>query len=102
MYGWRSVAQLAIHDAIVSGAGGLYPKELCGRTVLYSIRQRSINTFASRSVSNTSRLSSSSRNLPLKLSMYPFSQGLPGSMYSVWMPTLPSQSRTAAAVNSAL
>ena len=86
----RSVAEAGTHDAIVSGAGGLHPGELCGRSVLYSIRQPSINTFASNNVSNTSRLRSSSRRLPLKLSMYPFSQGLPGLMYSVLTPTLAS------------
>ena len=36
----------------------------------------------------------------MKLSQYPFSQGLPGSMNSVFTPTLPSQCRTALAANS--
>jgi hypothetical protein len=36
----------------------------------------------------------------LKLSMYLFSHGLPGSMRSALTPTLPSHSRTAFAVNS--
>jgi hypothetical protein len=47
-----------------SGAGGRYPSELCGRNVLYSLRYRSINTFASNNVSNISQFKSSSRNLP--------------------------------------
>ena len=33
-----------------SGAGGRYPRALCGRNVLYSCRHRSIKTFASPSV----------------------------------------------------
>jgi hypothetical protein len=51
-----------------SGAGGRYPRELCGRTVLYAFRQRSMSTLASSRVSNTSRARSSSRSFPLKLS----------------------------------
>jgi len=50
------------------------------RTVLYAFRQRPMSTFASRSVSKTSRSNSSSRSSPLKLSTYPFCQGDPGSM----------------------
>ncbi len=42
-------------------------------------RQRSIRTFASARLRNHSRLSSSSRSLPLKLSTNPFCQGLPGA-----------------------
>jgi len=53
----------------VSGAGGKYPRALCGRNVLYSLRHLSINTFASNNVSNISQFRSSSRNLPLKLSL---------------------------------
>ena len=44
--------------------------------------------------------SSSSRNLPLKLSTYPFSQGLPGSIYAVLAPTPVIQPFTAIAANS--
>ena len=42
----------------------------------------------------------SSRSFPLKDSLYPFSQGLPGSMNRVPTPILPSQALTALAVNS--
>jgi hypothetical protein len=82
------------------GAGGRYPSERCGRTVLESLRQRSISTLASSRVSNTSRTRSSSHSFPLKLSAYPFSQGDPGSMESVFTPTRSSHSRTRFAVNS--
>lgn len=40
-------------------------------------------TLASITVSKISPLSNSSLNSPLKDSMYPFSQGLPGSMNGV-------------------
>ena len=53
---------------------------------MYSLRHLSANTFASHSVSKTST--------------YPFSQGLPGSMYNVFTPTALSQSLTVSAVNS--
>ena len=86
---------------IASGAGGRYPSDECGLAVLEWFRHRSISTRASSSVVKISALSNSSRSFPLKLSMYPFSQGEPGSMYSVFTPTFPSQARTALAVNSA-
>ena len=38
--------------------------------------------------------------LSVKGSLYPFSQGLPGSMNSVFTPILPSQALTTLAVNS--
>src|SRR3954454_785562 len=43
-------------------------------------------TFASARDRNHSRLRHSSRNLPLKLSVTPFCQGLPGSIKAVPMP----------------
>ena len=43
---------------------------------------------------------SSSRSLPLNDSRYPFSQGLPGSMYSVFTPRSSSHLRTVLEVNS--
>lgn len=46
----RSVLGVAWSTLHASGAGGLYSRLLCGRTRLYSCRQRSINTSASRSV----------------------------------------------------
>jgi len=56
------------------------PRELCGRSVLYSIRQFSIARRAWAIVRNQCSFRHSSRNLPLKLSTYAFSTGLPGRM----------------------
>lgn len=53
-----------------------------------------MSTFASYKVENSSPARSSSRSLELKLSQKPFSQGLPGSMKSVFTPIRPSQART--------
>jgi hypothetical protein len=50
----------------LSGAGGLYPRALCGLTVLSLFLQFSINTFASRSVVKISPFKSSSLSLALK------------------------------------
>ena len=85
---------------MASGAGGLFLRLLCGRIVLYSRRQFSIMILASFSVKNNSRFNNSSRNFPLKLSLYPFSQGLPGSIKSVLTPICESHCRTSLAVNS--
>jgi len=65
---------------------------------LYSRHRRSTSTFASSNVSNTSLLNTSSRNFPLNDSIYPFSHGLPGSMYSVCTASCSSQLRTLCAV----
>jgi hypothetical protein len=67
---WFGYASLGGRGRRDSEAGGRYPSELCGRMVLYAFRQRPMSTFASRTVSKTSRSSSSSRSLPLKLSAY--------------------------------
>ena len=56
------------------------PSELCGRSVLYSILQFSMARRACTIVTNQCSFRHSSRNLPLKLSMYAFSTGLPGRM----------------------
>ena len=61
-----SVAETVCIASTVSGAGGKYPSALCGRSVLYSLRHLSINTFASNNVSNISPFRSSSRSFPLK------------------------------------
>ena len=55
--------------AIVSGAGGRPPSELCGLMWLYSCRHWPIRICASLKVKKTSPLRSSSRNLPLNDSM---------------------------------
>ncbi len=85
---------------MASGAGGIYPNALCGLNVLYSNRHRSMSTFASRSVSKISPSRSSSLSLPLNDSTYPFSQGLPGSIYSGAISRFPSQLLRAFAMNS--
>src|SRR4029077_10118064 len=51
-----------------------------------ALARASISTFASVRDRNHSRLRHSSRNLPLKLSVAPFCQGLPGSINAVAMP----------------
>jgi hypothetical protein len=56
-------------------------------------RRRAVNTPASNNGSNISRFRNSSRSLPLNDSTYPFSHGLPGSIYSVFTP--PTVSRPA-------
>ena len=53
-----------------------------------------------RSPAVTSFIRHSSRNFPLKLSQYPFSHGLPGSMYNVPVPRFPSHWRNFWATNS--
>ena len=42
--------RVRVTGILTSGAGGQYPKELCGRTWLYSLRHCSINIFASVSL----------------------------------------------------
>src|SRR5262249_8699279 len=76
------------------------PRALRGRPALPPRRYPSSSTAASLRLANTSRASSSSRSRPLNDSTYAFSQGLPGSMYSVATPDRASQARTAAATNS--
>jgi hypothetical protein len=49
---------------------------------------------------NHSRLRHSSRNLPLKLSVAPFCQGLPGSINAVSIPMLVIQISSARETNS--
>ena len=67
---------------------------------MYSFLQPSIRICASSSVSNISRSSNSSLSFPLNDSMYPFSQGLPGSMNSVFTSNSCNHSLTALDVNS--
>ena len=57
-------------------------------------------TFASARERNHSRLRHSSRNLPLKLSVTPFCQGLPGSINAVPMPCATIQDNRALETNS--
>ena len=54
---------------IASSCGVRSPSELCGRSVLYSIRQFSIIRLACAIVTNQCSFKHSSRNLPLKDSM---------------------------------
>src|SRR3712207_1605116 len=62
-----------------SRAGGLKPSEARGGTGLWGRRQRSISTWASLGVLNTSRSSGSSRSSPSKPSTHP----LPGMLIPV-------------------
>ena len=55
-----------------SGAGGLYPKLLCGLTWLYSFLHLSIKTLSSKRVSNISMFNNSYLNFPLNDSLYRF------------------------------
>lgn len=71
----RSVAELSLTASNASAAGGRYESELCGRS-LYSGLPAATRTFASHSVSEICRSSSSSLYFPWKLSMQPFSHGL--------------------------
>jgi hypothetical protein len=65
-----------------------------GRIVLRSCCQFTTTIFASFSVKSSSRFNLSSPGLSLKLSLYPFSQGLLGSMNSVFTPTCFDNCRT--------
>src|SRR5262245_49759975 len=59
-------------------------------------------TVASARERNHSRLRHSSRNLPLKLSVTPFCQGLPGPINAVPMPCATIQDNSALDTNSGL
>jgi len=83
-----------------SGAGGLQPREACGRTVSQCRRQLSRMISASRGLWKISPSSSASRSRALKLSTHPFSQGGPDAMKAVFEPTALIQSRTAWAMIS--
>jgi len=91
-------------SSFVSSTGAWYPRGLCGLSVLYSFRQRSISTLASKNVSKISLSSNSSHNIPLNDSLYKttavisssslfarrnilVSQGLLGSMNKVFTST---------------
>ena len=65
---------------IANCSGVKSPSELCGRSVLYSMRHCSITRRAWAIVRNQCSFRHSSRKRPLKLSMYAFSIGFPGRM----------------------
>ena len=62
-------------------------------------RQLSITTLASASEQNMWPLSNSFRSLALKLSIWPFSQGLCGAMYAVFAPSAAINSCAAWMIN---
>ena len=62
----------------VSGTGGRMFNAWWGLIWLYCLSQTLIATCACRVVWNHSALRTSFRKVPLKRSLYPFSQGLPG------------------------
>ena len=61
-----------------NAAGGGELRLECGRASLYCRRNAALTTRASARLRNHSTLRHSSRNLPLKLSLTPFCQGLQG------------------------
>src|SRR5207248_1174093 len=61
-----------------NSTGVRFPIEECGLSSLYSRRQAASFRRASTKFKNSSPLRHSSRSLPLKLSMKPFSIGRPG------------------------
>ena len=67
-------------DELVFEPSAFYLNELCGRHSLYSTRQLSRMTRASARLPKSHRFRHSSRSLSWKLSMCPFSRGLPGLM----------------------
>jgi hypothetical protein len=83
-----------------NSAGVKQPMLECGRTSLKWRRQASIMTLAWARERNHSMLKHSSRNLPLKLSLTPFCQGLPGSIRAVSMPWSTIHLSSARATNS--
>ena len=68
--------------------------------LLYFQRQSPITTRASVRVHSCSRLRHSSRKRAWKLSMYPFCQGLPGSIYRDLIPSRDNHSRRFFSINS--
>jgi hypothetical protein len=72
----------------------------CGRNSLKCRRHASMITFAPARERNHSRLRHSSRNLPLKLSVTPFCQGLPGLINAVPIPCATIQDNSALDTNS--
>ena len=78
MLGARSLPLAKLLRANSSGVKSA--SELCGRLQLYSMRQASIARRACAMVKNQCSFKHSSRNLPLKDSMYAFSTGLTGRM----------------------
>ncbi len=63
-----------------TAAGTWSPSALWGRSLLYNRLQSSITTLASTNLWKSSASRHSRRNVPLKLSLLPFCQGLPGSI----------------------
>ncbi len=63
-----------------NSSGDRYLSGLCGLSLLYPFLQASIFALASARVRNQFAFRHSSRNRPLKLSMWPFCIGRPGSM----------------------
>jgi hypothetical protein len=72
----------------------------CGRNSLKCRRHASMITFAPARERNHSRLRHSSRNLPLKLSVTPFCQGLPGLINAVPIPCATIQDNSVLDTNS--
>src|SRR6185437_6921865 len=77
--GLASAILLVSSEQVLAYSSGVrYPRLLCGRSALYSSRQRWTFRRASLRLANQFALRHSSRNRPLKLSTYPFCMGRPG------------------------
>src|SRR3954451_13714099 len=76
------------------------PSELCGLTSLSSLLHSSIFSFASARSANQLTFKHSSRSLPLKLSMWPFSVGLAGRMNCNAMPCSNAQASSTFEINT--
>src|SRR6267143_4665774 len=83
---FASVFSAATLTVRANSTGVRFPIEECGLSSLYSRRQAASFRRASTKSKNNSPLRHSSRNLPLKLSMKPFSIGRPGRMKSSFTP----------------
>ena len=98
---WFRVVFLAASLTVWANSAGVrFPIEECGLSSLYSRRQAANFRRASTKTKNSSPLRHSSRSLPLKLSMKPFSVGRPGLMKSRWTPLLCAQRSIACEKNS--
>jgi hypothetical protein len=96
----RGVALIRSLQRAAKSCGVIMSSPRCGRCVLYCLRQASMRTRASSTLSNSSPLRSSSRSVPLKRSTNRFCCGLPFSMNAATTSCFASQSSNVAAMNS--
>lgn len=77
---WRASLGFYKFQRAIYSTGVAYPRALWGRKLLYSFRTFQLKTLTYRKVLNHWAFRHSSRDLPWKLSHFPFGQGLPGSL----------------------